>query len=321
MLKKSLLFLFFAGLICFAFADGGSDDDDDMDVKPSTESDTEAEFESTFKGAGLDGKLKFKLEIESNEVRIELRAFNSVGDDESAYRVRIGFSEIVEYTEVNGVAGFQPGEDTVDSTLKAADLQYDAITCAETTPGVFTCTVQSKDGQLKVVAVITSVVTNAGGLPQKPTSVKFTVDINLANRNVGSRVALITEVRTEEGEAPEVNDESEEEKSGFTDNKEKELVVGSGAISWSVVAVQNGLNITVINSGPIAIPDDSDDDDPEDSDSEEEIQLIFSFDTTAAGLISWDPKVSFRGAFAGSAVVTQASALLVAACAFFAFYL
>jgi len=334
---SALIFVLFA-ILCIVAAKGGDGDKgkgkgrENREVTKSEETEREVKFESKFKAVGVEGKLSFSFKVEENgPVVLGIKAYNKNDDVVSKFRARIGFEKIVQYRENTTVPhqdGFQPGTDVEAAILYISNLTFNAVSCNEDgDTGVWECQVSSKDGQFKVDTVITPTETNATGVPTKPSSVKFSVYLNLLSRAADTNISLVTLVRSGAGSQVIVRDQSEEESEGFSGHREREVVVGEGSISWGIVAEQNNAEIPVYHSQPIPLTeseyeddddeDDEDDDrkhdhdDDEDDDDDHKLMMIFSFGTTANGLITWDPKLIYGGSFSAAAGIRNTASVFV----------
>ncbi len=220
-------------------------------------------------------KIKYKNESDSLETKLE-------------YRVK--FDRIIEYIE-NDQPGYQEDEDVFLSEYKFKEwdnIIYDVslidgeevnIINASTSDGMFTLVLRYA-GSILDLADSDATLT--------PNSIKIDVIINdYSYTDSDSSLALRSKIQTKA--KTEQEHESDEEEAGFAEDESQVAVAldsFSGFYSWADFAFADGVQIDVVSSSLL-----DDDEDEELEVGETSQKLYFSFITTDASEIVWDPKL------------------------------
>ena len=138
-----------------------------------------------------------------------------------------------------------------------------------------------------MVAYLTSESVIVSGTPVRPTGAKVDIKINKLKRTANTKIALQVKLASSVEKQTEEN-ESDEQKEGFTKAAEKQVSFGDSAFfSWIKTATINGVSVNVLNSALEEVAS-------KDVESGEHgNRVVFSFDSVEQGPIVWDPKLSW----------------------------
>jgi len=250
------------------------------DIKLLEDTATSFRFSSEEEGDGVKNRLKFEFSSESGTLDTTVRVQKVTDDTKDKKMFEIRWAGVIEYTENGAAAGYQKGEEVTTVNFGDDTTVWNNISC--TNPGAnWDCEVQSQDGQYKFVVHIVANVTAVGGVPIKPTSTKLDVFVNKASRTPNTRIALF--FRTKATDKQAIAQQSDEQKSGFSNFTEKQITLESGGFfSWMTHATLNGQPVDILNSELIADSSDG---------SFHSNKVYFAFDSVDAGPIVWDPKI------------------------------
>jgi len=210
------------------------------------------------------------------------------------FKFLVGFRHIVEYVD-NGTAGngYQLGEEV--STYNIGEAGWNPIVNTSSGTGddiIYTFTATTSDNIFSVIFKISgSVLDLENNLTLTPNSVKIDVEIHdFPYTTTGSSLALWTYLNTKFKQ--EVRGETHEESEGFA-NHESEIQIGlpsdetQGFFSWVETADADGKTIDVLNT-PL---EDRTSSEGGLLPEEKSTRVYYSFLTTDAVDIVWDPKV------------------------------
>lgn len=277
-----------------------TDDEDDEEEKAEKESAYERELEITQEDYKfeIESELKFgenkdQIEIEfkiEDEAEIDFEYKTEVGSTESELSYEVEFQEIVEYVDIGVVGnGYQDGEEVSEYDIEDVDWNPISYTTeivnganvnvirAETSDGVF----------VLVMKIAEALLDLENGVTLTPNSLKIDVEIhNFPYNNTGSSLALKSKLKSET--EFKVEGDSTEETTGFAFD-ESQVSIGLGFFSWAETALADGDVVSVVSSTLEATTEEEQDDDK--LETEVEQKIFFSFNTTDAQDIVWDPKV------------------------------
>ncbi|MFX0061878.1 MAG: hypothetical protein ACFFC7_06790 [Candidatus Hermodarchaeota archaeon] len=280
--------------------DGESEDEDqshDRELQFNIE-DYQVEIESMLKTGEQKDKIEFDIRVE-DEARIELEYTTSVNlTTESELGFRVKFDKIFEYIDNEpGDIGYQKGEEVSEYDIGEATwmpIEFANTIVNGTT--VYIISTMTTDNVFGLVFRISEKILALENSTLVPNSLKLDIIINnYPNVSDSSNLALRAKIETES----EIYTENEtfHEEYGYAEN-ETSIAIDSSAInntgffSWSDNAIADNQTITVISSDPIIDPSDDDEDDETLEPGELSYTLFFSFITTPAQNILWDPTFS-----------------------------
>lgn len=273
------------------------DEEDDEDEKEEKEnaherelkieqSDKEFKVESELKNGENKDKIEIEFKVE-DKAEIKLKYKSKSADLEAKFKYRVSFEKIVEYYDPDQT-GFNEDRDVLSEyKFKEWDaIQYDESTVNGVV--VYTINATTADGVFTLILKFSTAVLALGDATLTPNSVKIDVIINnYEYTQTDSSLAVKAKIKTES--KLEIEDESVEESEGIVEG-ETQVGVGllsAGFFSWANTAIADGLTIDVLSS--TLEESTHEDDDLEENETSK--KLYFSFITTNANNIVWDPKV------------------------------
>ncbi|MHA2364192.1 MAG: hypothetical protein ACXAC7_09560 [Candidatus Hodarchaeales archaeon] len=279
------------------------DEDEEEEKKTKYERSVEIEtnegdkiqIESVLKTGENKDKIKFEIKAEGDKIEVVLKYKSESETQEFSFKYRVEFKKIIEYVD-EGVFGngYQSGEDVSDYKIGQSGwnpFSYTEDTSTVVNESIHVFTASTNDGVFSLTFKIAGSILDLGNATLTPNSIKIDVGLSDFPYTVNdSSLTIKTKVETEYEQ--ELKDESTEEGTGFSDN-ETEIKIGSltdetqGFFSWANTAIADGKIIEVI-SAPLVDTSEEEDDLEE---GEMSFQTFFSFNTTNAQNIVWDPKV------------------------------
>jgi hypothetical protein len=230
-------------------------------------------------------EIQFEIKTDNGELEIRVNYLEDSDTSKSRFQARLGVFEVIEFLNTDGVKGYQLGDQIIQSIDLDQDGKglWDDIVCT-TGNNRYDCDVNTSDGKLGASIHLVGDVTDVQGVPTRPTSLKFDININLTDKRNDSYVALI--IRSFSKEKQSVKDKSDENDEGFTKTEEKQVSFGdNGFFSWATDATVAGTPGIEVFNGPLT----SDDTGAESGENGH--RLAFTFISTTRGLIEWDPKL------------------------------
>lgn len=159
----------------------------DRTVSQSSTGKADVTFSSKQKNVADDTSDLFQFEFSTSPVEIRLKYYTKAKDTSEKVHYRIRFDALIVYTESNGQAGYQVGEE--NSILDLGKALWGDITCiSDTTDNVFNCSATDKSGVLTVTAHIVSTQFSVTGVPVRPTSLK--IDVSVLNQGTAAQLCV-----------------------------------------------------------------------------------------------------------------------------------
>jgi len=315
---KLVVFCVLALMATAVLAGDGHKDDEVTDDDPKSKQlgkrtrDVKLEIKDnkvSMESVSRTGKYKNKFQIEysaedggnaNSRVRVDMKAFTRSDDSDTKFRFQLKFEGIVEYKEVDGVAGLSSG-DTVRSTLaiRGVDFRKDSsIKDPISNEDLLVFHGTSGDGVFTIRGYLNPVEFKARNTSTVPPQFhKFDIIINdfPYNDSTTSRLALIAKVRASQHDASRSKDDDGVERTGEASSKTKQVTFGENAIPFALFAWvntvtinQDGNNTANVITSPMTI----DQQDTDGASSGDINKLVaFSFDSIAPSNIEWDPEV------------------------------
>eukprot|EP01118_Nematostelium_gracile_P014029 TRINITY_DN538_c0_g1_i1.p1 TRINITY_DN538_c0_g1~~TRINITY_DN538_c0_g1_i1.p1 ORF type:complete len:322 (-),score=98.89 TRINITY_DN538_c0_g1_i1:37-1002(-) len=300
----------------------GDDGEYRRSLSRGSSSNNHVEFRSKRKDNGTEEELRFFVGFES-DLRIRIRYEKEDANTELETQYSVTFTSLDTVTAAGVLV----------KSLNFASVQWKNVAITPVGNN-FDVTIESQDGSIKMIGHIVSDVTTIQGVPVRPTSLKF--DVELAKTTTDF---LRLNARVFSSEELESDDDSDERREGFTNIKEKQVKFGQGVgfFSWAEFATIGNQNITVssTNLANMTKGADSDDDDSNESGGGDDDDgenggnsgkghngrngnIAFTFQTNQIGQLVWDPKlsVSTEGMTGSSTAVTVSIFFLLCALLF-----
>jgi len=314
-MKSSIVCFFLLGLLftsVWAGSDGGDEKEEEKRELKIEEDDGKVVVRSEEKTGKDRSRIDFEVKTEDGELEMRVEFREKTEDSGAKFRARLEILEVIEYRNDDGTKGYQQGSDTVvqsinfDQDGKSGGF-WNPIDCA-TGDNRYDCTVATSDGQFSAAVHLVGDVTDIEGVPTRPNSLKFDININLKNKANDTYVAVVARTLSKEVQVEKTkSDENEED---FTTKEEKQVSFGDlGFFSWVTTATVAGTPGVEVYNNPL-VTDNGVDQDSEQEVGENARRLVFSFQSTAVGLIEWDPKLA--AATPSSASVVGVSSLFIA---------
>jgi len=289
--------IFFLGLfISASFAKKGSsstqNNQDQRDVKIETQDGDQIVIRSDERNGKTKSRLQFEIHTDNGELEWRVNYFTKTTDSKVRFEARVAVQQVIEYVESNGQKGYQPDETTVSSidfltAGKTANFWQPLSCVAGSASNSYDCTATGASNQFQGIVHILGDTGDVNGVPVNPTSIKFDINIDYANKQSNTNVALVIVTRSKEHQVEKST--STEEDSGFTTSKEKQVSFGNnGFFSWATNATVAGVAGVEVFNEPLA----ANDNDSGLESGESGHRLVFSFQSTAVGPIAWDPKLA-----------------------------
>jgi len=282
--------LFFSS--CFAKKGSSSDSQEQRDVKIDTQDGDHIIIRSDERNGKTKSRIQFEMRTNNGELEWRVNYFTKTADSNARFEVRVAVQQVIEYLENNGQKGYQPADATISSidflsSGKSSNF-WNPIACvAGSASNSYDCAVLGASGQVQAIVHILGDTGNVNGIPVHPTSIKFDINIDYANKRNNTNLAVVVATRSKEHQVEKST--SSEQDSGFTTNKEKQVSFGdNGFFSWATTASVAGVTGVEVYNEPLA----SNDNDGGLESGESGHRLVFSFQSTAVGPILWDPKLS-----------------------------
>jgi len=265
------------------------------------ESDRKVVVKSETELGKLRSRIDFELKTEDGEFEMRVNYFDKTEDSKSRFQARVEVQQVVEFRDVDAIKGYSSGDTVVSSINFDRDGKNNSfwkpIVCT-TGANRYDCTVETTDGQFSSAVHLVGNVTDVQGIPVRPTSVKFDININLAAKQADTYVAVIIKSRSKEIQVE--HEKSDENEEGFTERKEKQVSFGdNGFFSWVTTATVAGEAGIEVYNAPLEVDNQDQSKDTAHEEGEKGHRLAFTFQSTKVGLIEWDPKLaanSFSGA-------------------------
>ncbi|MHA2250176.1 MAG: hypothetical protein ACXAD7_07430 [Candidatus Kariarchaeaceae archaeon] len=241
------------------------------------------------------GETKDKFEIKfdpEGDPEIELVYKTESDATETAMKYRVEFESLYEYLENSSLdLGYQESEQVSEYKFEDQDWN-DLSQNLELINGeeIYTFTASTADGVFQLVMKISAAIfTLENNATLTPNSLKIDVEINnFPYTQEGTSLALETKIKTKSEFKAE--SETDEEDIGFASNESQIGLSANGTkgfFSWAEIALSDGLEIDVLASSLV----DEVEEDDDLSESESSKKMYFSFISTNATNIIWDPKV------------------------------
>ncbi len=280
--------------------DDHDDDEDSEDEKDEKDDAYKRELEITQEEDKFQIKSKLKLGENKDQIEIEFKVEDEAEIEfeykieadsvESELEYEVEFQEIIEYIDIGVVGnGYQDGEEVSEYDIEDVDWNPISYTTeivnganvnvirAETSDGVF----------VLVMKIAEALLDLENGVTLTPNSLKIDVEIhNFPYNNTGSSLALKSKLKSET--EFKVDDDTTEETTGLAFD-ESQVTIGLGFFSWAETALADGNVVSVVSSTLEVTTEEEQDDDKLETEIEQ--KMFFSFNTTDAQDIVWDPKV------------------------------
>ncbi|OLS27469.1 MAG: hypothetical protein HeimC2_11320 [Candidatus Heimdallarchaeota archaeon LC_2] len=236
------------------------------------------------------GENKDKIEVEfkvEDKAEIKLKYKSESDALEAKFKYRVSFEKVVEYWDVDGTGFSNTSVALSELKFKEWDvIKYEILNVDGA--DVYVVTATTSDQVFSLVLRFAASILALDGALLTPNSVKIDVIINnyeylWDNSSLAVSVKIKTESKLEK------EDQSTEEEAGFALG-ESQVAIGAlseGFFSWAETATADGVVVDVLTS---TLQESShEDDDLEENETSQ--KLYFSFITTNASAIVWDPKV------------------------------
>jgi len=263
-------------------------------------------------------RIEIDIEVSSSggsakNLLARLQAFSSVSGTQAEIDFRVKFSQLIEYLEVDGVAGYS-SNDTQGAVLNLGDESYTYSILADQALGSSVVkVVRASSTHFTITGKMGSALFNDSGVFAITNSIKIDVDISNFGYTLGSqaRLALVLGVVSDKTQA---KTQSHDDGQPHVDS-EKINVHGDSAqgpvdafFSWAttVDVTAPAATAPVIASPLTVVANDQDD-----GDNQDHHQIIFSFDALAPTTIHWDPLIGL-GAISGATSLSISLCCLIA---------
>ncbi|MFX0059262.1 MAG: hypothetical protein ACFE85_09000 [Candidatus Hodarchaeota archaeon] len=273
--RRYILGIFVLGLLIFTINIGtvaASDNDDDGindDFEESSKRDIEVEFsanefqiETVLRNGEPKDSIEFRIRYESEglEVKVSYESeYLSENSTESEIEFEVTFRKLIEFVDLNGNGIYDKSTDDTIQEVALDSFQpliYSTSTIASDTV-LHYFIVNTTDGVFAAHIFLVEEFEIVNDTLITPTQTKIDIEINNFNYlNDTSQLALYTKL--ESGVEYEDDDETEDEKEGYTSNEDGVITRNlnyAGIFAWKEVALVDGLSETVLSS-TIEIDDD-----------------------------------------------------------------
>jgi hypothetical protein len=301
-------------LVLMACVAHAKDDPNDRQDADHPENDAERDVDIKLKGSSVEidsdqkvgkDKDKFQLSVNFNgtPLQLDMRRFSKINDTNAGFQFRIRPYLVMEYVDVDGIAGYNAGADTACTVylIRGQDCSRGSLSVGS----IGGVTASSFDVfTSNNVFRITTTVAGGGGQPSKklvkdgrsitPTSAKFDIAINAANFNYScpnSMLTLLMKVKSKQ---------TSKTVSDNTSGKSKAVQLGTAAtplgfFTWADTVQVNGgsVNASIAVS---AWTDDTNSDGRGETDldsGEAAKRAWFSFLAVRPQTLFWDPEIGY----------------------------